>query len=191
MLCCNTARYNRLQRCFAPSMQLYLPHHKTAFRALQVLFRRLYPLSRPRYQTDTSGYNTICATLERLPMPGRAQPIPDTTTTPGRYTGQRSRHIIIGYIRVQHTADHDSPAGSSPTVCGSLASATPGAPAEGSVSPPVQGQPGGLQSGTGQRSWCTGWQPPPGGAAQRQERGGRRGTIGGLRRTSFGLAPDS
>lgn len=34
------------------------------------------------------------------------------------------------YKRVQHTADHASPAGSAPTVCGSLASAAPGAPAE-------------------------------------------------------------
>lgn len=61
----------------------------------------------------------------------------------------------------------------------------PGAPAEGSASPPVQGQPGGvsilptpggLRSGTDQRSGCTGWHPPP---------GGRRGTTGGLRRNSF------
>ena len=35
---------------------------------------------------------------------------------------------------------------------GLLASAAPGAPAEGLASPPVQGQPGGLQSGTGQQS---------------------------------------
>lgn len=86
--------------------------------------------------------------------------------------------IIIRYIRVQgcaavmdpcqtvqHIADHDSPAGS--------------------ASPPVQGQPVGLQSGTGQQSGRTGWHPPPGGAVQRQERGGRRGTIGGYRRSSF------
>lgn len=88
--------------------------------------------------------------------------------------------IIIMYIRgqgcapvmdpcqtVQHTADHASPAGSAPTVCGSLASAAPGAPADGSASPSVQGQPGGLQSGTGQRSGRTGWHPQPGGAVQR------------------------
>ena len=74
----------------------------------------------------------------------------------GRRTGQHSRPIIIRYIRaqrcapvidpcqtVQRIADHASPAGSAPTVCGSLASATPGAPAEGSASPPAQGQPGG------------------------------------------------
>lgn len=45
---------------------------------------------------------------------------------------------------VQQIADRASPAGSAPTVCGSLASAAPGAPAEGSASPPVQGQPGTL-----------------------------------------------
>ena len=49
----------------------------------------------------------------------------------GRCTDQHSRPIIIRYIRAQQIADHASPAGSAPTVCGSLASATPGAPAEG------------------------------------------------------------
>lgn len=44
----------------------------------------------------------------------------------------------------------------------------PGAPAEGSASPPVQGQPGGFRSGTGQQSGRTGsvWHPLPGGAVQ-------------------------
>lgn len=48
-------------------------------------------------------------------------------------------------------------------------------------------QPGGLRSGTGQRSGRTGsvWSTPPGGAVQRQGQGGRRGTIGGYRRNSF------
>lgn len=49
----------------------------------------------------------------------------------GHCTSQRSRPIIIRYIRVQHSADHASPAGSAPTVCGSLASSAPDAPAEG------------------------------------------------------------
>lgn len=35
----------------------------------------------------------------------------------GRCTAQHSRPIIIRYIRVQHSADHASPAGSAPTVC--------------------------------------------------------------------------
>nr|DAM15155.1 MAG TPA: hypothetical protein [Caudoviricetes sp.] len=53
----------------------------------------------------------------------------------------------------------------------------PGAPAEGSASPSVQGQPGGLRSGTHQQ------------AGQSSGRG--RGTIDGYRRISFGLSPDS
>ena len=46
----------------------------------------------------------------------------------------------------------------------------PGAPAEGSASPPVQGQPGGVSMLS-----------TPGGRG----RAGRRGTIGGSRRISF------
>ena len=38
----------------------------------------------------------------------------DTNAPPGRCTGQHSHPIIIRYIRVQHTADHASPAGSAP-----------------------------------------------------------------------------
>lgn len=56
---------------FVSSMQLYHPRRKTAHRALQWIFLLLYPLNRPRYQTDTSGYNTTCATLERITAPGR------------------------------------------------------------------------------------------------------------------------
>ncbi len=87
--------------CFAVSMQLYRPHYKTAHRDLQWLFLRLHPLNRPRYQTDKSGYNTTCDTLENIHAPGRAKPIPDTTATPGRWTGQHRPSIIIMYIRGQ------------------------------------------------------------------------------------------
>ena len=58
---------------------------------------------------------------------------------------------------VQHIADHASPAGSAPTVCGSLASTAPGAPAEGSASTPVQCHPGGVSI-----------LPTPGGEVQQQ-----------------------
>lgn len=104
---------------FTVSMQLYSQRHKTAHRALQRLFLRLCPLNRPRYQTDTNGYNTTCDTLEHLPASGRPQPIPDTTATQGRCTGQHRPTIIIRYIRGQTMPA----AGSAPTVCGSLASA--------------------------------------------------------------------
>lgn len=86
---------------FAVSMQLYHPRNKTAHRDSQGLFLRLHPFNRPRYQTNTSGYNTTCTTLERIHAPGRAQPIPDTTATPGRCTGQHRPPIIIRYIRGQ------------------------------------------------------------------------------------------
>lgn len=86
---------------FVPSMQLSHPRHKIARKALQALFLRLHPLNRPRYQTDTSGYNTTCATLERLPAPGRPAQIPDTDTTPDAVQTSTDRPIIIRYIRVR------------------------------------------------------------------------------------------
>lgn len=61
---------------------LYRPRHKTARRALQALFLQFVPLSRHRYQTDTSSYNTACATLERTITSQHLQHIPDTTATP-------------------------------------------------------------------------------------------------------------
>lgn len=82
-------QYSQIQAftvCFAVSMQLYHPRRKTAHRALQRLFLRLHPLNRQRYQTYKSGYNTICATLDGLPAPGRC-------------TGQHRPSIIIMYIR--------------------------------------------------------------------------------------------
>lgn len=52
-----------------------------------------------KYQTNTSGYNAVCATLERITAPQHLQRIPDTRRNAGRYTGQHSRPIIIRYIR--------------------------------------------------------------------------------------------
>ena len=106
-----------------------------------------------------------------------------TRSTETRYhhhagTLHRSAQTVY-YNKVYKRADHASGGGSAPTVCGSLASAAPGAPAEGSASPPVQGQPGGLRSVTGSAVRA---HPPPGGAVKRQ---GRRGTIDGCRRISF------
>nr|DAE13664.1 MAG TPA: hypothetical protein [Siphoviridae sp. ctQqU1] len=49
------------------------------------------------------------------------------------YSSAQTAYYNKVYKRVQHIADHASPAGSAPTVCGSLASAAPGAPAEGSA----------------------------------------------------------
>lgn len=55
---------------------------------------------------------------------------------------------------------------------------------KGSASPPVQGQPGGGLDTSHARRFAV-WHPPPGGAVQRQERGGRRGILDGYRRISF------
>lgn len=111
---------------FVPSMQnLYRTRHKTARRDLQGLFLQLYPFNRPRNQTDTSGYNAVCATLEHIHAPGRHSAYTRYQRHDERHTGQHSRPIIIMYIRgqrcalvmypcqtVQHIADHASPAGS-------------------------------------------------------------------------------
>ena len=67
---------------FILPMQLYHTRRKTAHRALQGRFLRLFPLSSQRYQTDTIDYNATCATLERITAPKRLQRIPDTTDTP-------------------------------------------------------------------------------------------------------------
>lgn len=146
-------------------------------------------------------YRTTCDTLEHTTAPQHLQHIPDTSATPDAVQASGAAYYNKVYKErspvmdpcqtVQHTADHSSPAGSAPTACGSLANATLGAPAEGSVSPPAQGQPGGvsilpkpdgLQSGTGSAVRA---HPPPGGTVQQQGRGGRRGTIDGYRRSSF------
>ena len=52
-------------------------------------------------KTGTGGYNTACDTLEGIHAPGRVYPIPDTTATLGRCTGQHRPPIIIRYIRWQ------------------------------------------------------------------------------------------
>lgn len=108
---------------FCAVRALYRTRYKTAHKALQGIFLQLCPLNSPRHQTDTSGYNTACATLERITASQHLQYIPDTRRHAGRYTGQHSRPIIIRYIRaqrcapvidpcqtVQHIADHASPA---------------------------------------------------------------------------------
>jgi hypothetical protein len=67
---------------FVPSMKLYRPRHKIAYRALQGLFLTFALFSRRKCQTDTSGYNTACAMLERITAPQHFQRVPDTTAAP-------------------------------------------------------------------------------------------------------------
>ena len=97
---------------------------------------------------------------------------------------------------VRHIADHASGGGSAPAVCGSLASAAPGTPAEGSTSPPAQGQPGGVSmlptpwhrvSGQGGHS---GTLHPAGQSSDRGTAGGAE-PLAAPAASLFGLSPDS
>lgn len=88
---------------FVLFMQLYSSHSKTAHVALQALFLRFSLFHRPRYQTDTSGYNTTCDTLEHITATQHLQRIPDTIATPRRCIAQHSRPIIIMYIRASNS----------------------------------------------------------------------------------------
>ena len=176
--------------CFVPSMQLYGPRSKTALRALQRRFLRLHPLNRLLYQNDTSGYNTTCATLDGIHAPGRAPPIPDTTATPGRCTGQHRPSIIIMYIREQTmpaAAGQLLPCADHWQVLTHCQQYRPGAPAEGSARRGFDAfharrlEAWHRDSGQGGRSGTL----HPAGQSSNKGRGGRRGTIGGYRRISF------
>lgn len=174
--------------CFVTPIQLYCQRHKTAH-MLQWRFLRLYQLNRRKYQTDTNSYNTACDTLEHITAPHCLQCIPDTSSAQDAVQFSTAAYYNEVYKMVQHTADHASLAGASPTVCESLASAAPCAPAEVSASPPAQAQPGGGINASHARRLAvwhrSAWHPPPGGAVQRQGHGRRRGTIGGYHRISF------
>jgi hypothetical protein len=108
---------------FAPLMQLYRPRNKTARRALQALFLRFIQSHHRRYQTDTSGYNTACTTLEHITAPHCLQRIPGYHHHAGTlyrsaqppyynkvYKAQRCPPVIDLCQTVQHTTDHASPA---------------------------------------------------------------------------------
>lgn len=123
LFCFALLQYNPIQAftvAFVLSMQLYSQCRKTAHRALQWRFLRFVPFYCHKYQTDTSGYNTACATLERITAPGRAQPIPEQAPRRALYRSAQPPYYNNVYKR---SADHASPAGSAPAVCGSLASA--------------------------------------------------------------------
>lgn len=151
MSSCNTATYKRLQRPLFRPCKLYRPRHKTVHKALQALFR-LFAMFR-RY--CMAVHPAIPHHLRRAGAHTRARThssayqIPPPHQTPHRLA---QPPIIIRYIRmqrrtpvmdpcqtVQYITDHARPAWSAPAACGSLASAAPGAPAEGSASPPKTG----------------------------------------------------
>ena len=98
--------------CFAVSMQLYRPRRKTAHRVLQGLFLRLHPFNHLQYQTDKSGYNTICDALEGVTAPEA----PPAHTRYHRHAETLDRPAQAAYYnkvykRMQHIADHASGGG--------------------------------------------------------------------------------
>lgn len=97
-------QYSQIQAfttAFLPSMQFIQPTTQNSAQGFTGAFPEICPIPPPRYQTGKSGYNTTCATLERITAPQHLQHIPDTSVTPGRCTAQHSRPIIIRYIRMQ------------------------------------------------------------------------------------------
>lgn len=115
MSCCNTATRKRLQRVLCCSCNLYRTRYKTAHKALQGIFLQLCPLNSPRHQTDTSGYNTACATLERITHARTActrYQIPPPRRTLYRSTQPPYYNNVYKGAWVQQIADHASPAGS-------------------------------------------------------------------------------
>lgn len=128
--------------------ELYRPRNKTAHGALQWLSRlffvfcrccmAVYPAilhhlrhagahTRARTACTDTRYHHHARTLYRSAHTAYYNKV---------YNGAGARPVIDPCHTVQHTANHASPAGS--------------------ASPPVQGQPGDLQSGTGQLSRHTG-----------------------------------
>ena len=114
----------------------------------------------------------------------------------GRCTGQRSRPIIIRYIRARPLLWlHARQCNISKTMPARRGQLPPSADRWQMLRPAhlLRGQrlhlyrvsPAACSLAPGQRSERAFWHPPPGGAVQQERRNGRRGTIGGSRRNSF------
>ena len=178
--------------------------------ALQGLSVRFVTFYRRRYQTDKSGYNAICATLERITAPVRHTPIPDTSATPDTVqvitTCYYKRYIMVCPLLWAHarlcSISKTMPArrGLLPLCADRWQVLRPAHPLMCQrlhlyrVSPAAVSMlpaPGGLQSGTGSTVRAHRLVPFTRRGSPVAGRGERRGTIGGSRRISFGLSPDS
>lgn len=149
-------QYSHAQAFAAPfvsSMQNYTTSDAKSFTGLCRSFSGYLPHFAPVIRLRILLCCTACKALEDIQASAAPPPIPDTNATPGAVQVSTAAYYNKVY---KGSANHASPAGSAPAVCGSLASAAPGAPAEGSASPPIQGQPGGLLPGIdGQRADST------------------------------------
>lgn len=191
---------------FVPSMQLYRPCHKTAHRALQERFR-LFTLFCRRCVAGASAYTAPAAprwsVLQRRSASGTYQ-IPPSRPDAAQVS---TDYYYKRYIRVRPllwiharqcsiSQSMQARRGLLPLCADRWQVLRPAhqlrcqrlhlyrvSPAAVSILP----TPGGLQSGTGHLSGhtCPAWHPQPGWAVQQQGRDGRRGTIGGSRRSSF------
>lgn len=155
---------------YAVHAELYHLGVKSVYKALQGLFRLFAPFC----ACHPAAHFAMLYSLQGAG--GHTSKRSASTDTryqrhAGRCTGQHRPPIIIRYIRGQTMPaaagqrlhlHRVSPAGSRCFPC----------PAACSLAP-------------GQRSGRVFWHSPPGGAVQRQGRGGRRGTIGGSRRIFF------
>lgn len=168
---CNATPYKLLQRVFAPFMQSYTAHAAKQRTGLYRGFSCNYARSTARDTRPTQAAIIPLAprwsvsqrrnTSSEYQIPAPRRTLYRTAQPPYYnkvYKGAAAHRLLWIHAR-RCSISHTMPA--------------------------RRGHPGGLRSGTGQQSRCTGWHVLPGGAVQRQERGGRCGTIGGYRRNSF------
>jgi hypothetical protein len=169
--CCNTTTHKRLQRIFCYQCN-YTAKTQKPFTGLYSSFSVDLTYSSAH---NTAAIQAACAALEGIPSSAAPPPIPDTTATPDAVQVSTAAYYNKVYKR---SADNASPAGSAPIMCGSLASAAPGAPAEG-VS---------VSTCTGSARRLAIWHPPPGRAVQQR---GSAEPLAALAAALFGLSPDS
>lgn len=139
---------------FIPSMQsLYSPRRKTAHRVLQTPFR-LFAVFPPLLFVCASGYTAPTAprwSVSQRRNTSSVYQIPATrralhrSAQPPYYNKVYKGAPLLWIHARQCSKSQTMPARRG----GSLASAAPGAPAKGSTSPPVQGQPGGMDTAGG------------------------------------------
>lgn len=67
---------------FVLAMRVIPSTPQNSARGFTVTLPAICPIQPPMSQTDTSGYNTACATLERITTPQHLQRIPDTNAAP-------------------------------------------------------------------------------------------------------------
>lgn len=160
MSSCNTATYKRLQRPLFRTCS-YTAH---AIKQCTRLYRRFsgyLPYSTAANNRPTQAAITLPAprwSVSQRRSTSSTYQIPPPRRTLCRSAQPPYYNKVYKEGAVQHTANR---------ACGGV-----------SILP----TPDGLQSSTGQQPGRGGhaWHHPPGGAVQRQGRGGRRGTTGGL-----------